>query len=309
MTKAEIAREYALSKVGCPYVFATSGKICTPSLRKERAATKPTYAANIKKYCPVLSGSKSTCAGCAYQGKEAFDCRGLTYKAAVAAGLTLSSIGASSQWKGDYWQEKGRIADMPTDKVCFVFRESASASPMSHTGVYIGDGTVVEARGHKAGVIRSTLESYNWTHYAILRGMYDGAEGGGGTGDTATPTIAPTVRKGSKGQAVTTLQTSLVALGYNIGTFGANGDGIDGDFGAKTLEAVIAFQADRGLTVDGIVGTETWDALIRADKEQPDETEVTDEKRFRVIIENLDAAEATHLLESYQGATSEEMEE
>ena len=32
-------------------------------------------------------------------------------------------------------------------------------------------------------------------------------------------------------------------------------------FGDSTLEAVKTFQADRGLTVDGVVGVKTWSEL------------------------------------------------
>jgi peptidoglycan hydrolase-like protein with peptidoglycan-binding domain len=37
---------------------------------------------------------------------------------------------------------------------------------------------------------------------------------------------------------------------------------IDGDFGPKTEAAVETFQANRGLKVDGVVGKETWEALL-----------------------------------------------
>ena len=48
----------------------------------------------------------------------------------------------------------------------------------------------------------------------------------------------------------------LEQAGYSVGTYG-----IDGDFGKDTLAAVKAFQQDRGLKVDGIVGPKTWAAL------------------------------------------------
>lgn len=60
-----------------------------------------------------------------------------------------------------------------------------------------------------------------------------------------------TLKFGSHGADVTFLQQRLTAKGYGVGV-------IDGIFGLKTLEAVKAFQAETGLTVDGIVGTKTW---------------------------------------------------
>ena len=49
---------------------------------------------------------------------------------------------------------------------------------------------------------------------------------------------------------------TLVMHGYDIGSAG-----IDGDLGQDTEKALHQFQADHGLTVDGIAGTDTWRAL------------------------------------------------
>ena len=61
------------------------------------------------------------------------------------------------------------------------------------------------------------------------------------------------LRGGSKGAHVAEFQARLVALGYDLGPAGA-----DGDFGGKTEEATRRFQADRGLDSDGVVGPATW---------------------------------------------------
>jgi len=53
------------------------------------------------------------------------------------------------------------------------------------------------------------------------------------------------LKKGSKGESVRTLQEFLKIT-------------IDGDFGSKTESAVKAFQKKTGLTVDGVVGKNTW---------------------------------------------------
>lgn len=63
-----------------------------------------------------------------------------------------------------------------------------------------------------------------------------------------------TIRQGSRGEDVVYLQKRLTAKGYGVGT-------IDGIFGVKTLEAVKAFQAENNLTVDGVVGVNTWATL------------------------------------------------
>jgi peptidoglycan hydrolase-like protein with peptidoglycan-binding domain len=61
----------------------------------------------------------------------------------------------------------------------------------------------------------------------------------------------PTLKSGSTGEAVRELQTALQETGNDPGP-------IDGVFGSQTEAAVKAFQAERGITVDGIVGPITW---------------------------------------------------
>lgn len=63
---------------------------------------------------------------------------------------------------------------------------------------------------------------------------------------------------GSKGDDVRRLQGRLEALGFDVGSSGA-----DGDFGEATKLAVSKFQVSRGLMADGIVGPLTWEALNR----------------------------------------------
>ena len=62
--------------------------------------------------------------------------------------------------------------------------------------------------------------------------------------------IGESLKEGSTGSAVRTLQTRLKALGYYTGE-------IDGDFGQGTEDAVRYFQRVNGLTVDGKAGSAT----------------------------------------------------
>lgn len=70
--------------------------------------------------------------------------------------------------------------------------------------------------------------------------------------------VFPQLSKGSKGDKVRVLQELLLGRGYDLGTYGA-----DGDFGATTHRRVVAFQVANGLTADGIVGENTWRKLLR----------------------------------------------
>ncbi|MDJ0923586.1 MAG: peptidoglycan-binding protein [Acidimicrobiia bacterium] len=65
-------------------------------------------------------------------------------------------------------------------------------------------------------------------------------------------------RHGDDGEAVRDIQDRLGALGF------ASSADTRGSFGEATVAAVSAFQSKRGLWVDGIVGPDTWRALVSA---------------------------------------------
>ena len=69
---------------------------------------------------------------------------------------------------------------------------------------------------------------------------------------------------GSQGSDVTELQKLLNNNGYTLDT--------DGIFGSKTQAAVKDYQQKNGLTVDGIVGNNTWGALTKASTATPSAT-------------------------------------
>ncbi len=70
------------------------------------------------------------------------------------------------------------------------------------------------------------------------------------------------LRKGATGEQVKSLQRLLSALGYKMQNNGKT-YGVDGSFGQGTYNAVVAFQKAKKLDVDGIVGKNTWSALLK----------------------------------------------
>jgi peptidoglycan hydrolase-like protein with peptidoglycan-binding domain len=71
---------------------------------------------------------------------------------------------------------------------------------------------------------------------------------------TTTPASSGILREGSRGDQVRRLQDLLNKQGFPPGP-------IDGIFGPRTVIAVISFQQDRNLRVDGIAGSQTQGAL------------------------------------------------
>jgi peptidoglycan hydrolase-like protein with peptidoglycan-binding domain len=72
----------------------------------------------------------------------------------------------------------------------------------------------------------------------------------------------PTLQEGSTGDVVRSLQTVLT--NGAAGQWVATPQGIDGDFGAHTRASVEAFQSWGGVTVDGVVGDQTWSVSLHA---------------------------------------------
>ena len=267
--KGQKIAEYAESKIGCAYIWGGYGeKLCTPSFRKERASAYPSQKNNIYRYCQVLSGQKTGCSGCRYNGKQAYDCAQLTRYACKAAGQELVS-GSNAQWKKTPWDKKGTIDTLP-DVPGVILYHMDSNGEMSHTGVYVGGGLAVEARAAAYGVVKTAVKSRSWTHWAALPGVLsdDGWQSPSQTEKPKESTTKPqnaasgtavitmsTLRSGSKGTQVKVLQWLLNQNGHNAGT-------ADGIFGSKTLAALRAYQKAKGLSVDGICGKNTWAKLL-----------------------------------------------
>jgi len=84
----------------------------------------------------------------------------------------------------------------------------------------------------------------------------------GQVGLRTSATLYPVYRPGSQGPEVRRIQTRLQDLDYYRGP-------VDGDYGSGTESAVRAFQRDRNLAVDGVLGPNTWQELLDTDEEIP----------------------------------------
>jgi N-acetylmuramoyl-L-alanine amidase len=67
-----------------------------------------------------------------------------------------------------------------------------------------------------------------------------------------------TIRPGDRGDEVRDIQRRLLELGFHVES------GELGGYGASTEATVRAFQQERGLLVDGLVGPQTWRELVEA---------------------------------------------
>ena len=268
--KPDAIRQLALACLDWPYVFGAWGEPCTPSGRKRRArAEYPT----IKSKCQVLRDidPKETCSGCKWYPSgirvRMYDCRGFTRWLLQQVGLDITGEGATSQYgTAANWERRGPIGEMP-DGVCCVFRKKGKK--MQHTGMHLGGGVVVDCSTNVGSVGMS-----GWTHYAIPKGLYN-------EGEIPVDTVKKTLRRGSRGTDVVELQEILTMCGYDCGA-------VDGAFGTKTHNALVAFQTEWKLDPDGVCGPKTWAALATAEAQAPVAPPTPDQiQTYRVTIEGV----------------------
>ncbi|MER5476046.1 peptidoglycan-binding protein [Streptomyces sp. NPDC002734] len=112
-----------------------------------------------------------------------------------------------------------------------------------------------EQRGTYGTTYRQLKYGIGTDNYDPFRPVKLGDSGGSTPTPTPSPTVAwPVLKSGSQGDDVRTAQYLLSAAGYPLTP--------DGSFGSATQSAVISFQQSTSLTADGIIGANTWSALV-----------------------------------------------
>ena len=281
------------------YIWGTAGEKWTAAKQKELEKTKDSDRAQGREY-----GSK-------WIGHTVADCSGLFSWAFKQLGGYMYH-GSDTMYrkycvnKGEL--RKGKRTDCGTLKpgtAVFVW----NGKKYSHVGLFVGDGTVIEAMGTINGVTTTRVTAGKWTHWGELVGIdyvNTGKEAssnvistGAAGGVEKSPSGQPTLRRGSKGDAIRELQTMLDKLGYDLGPCG-----IDGDFGKATEAAVRSFQSDHRLTVDGIAGPATYGELeksVNAISVKPEEA------TYSVTIGGLDLTQAQAIMNNYPGNSTLEV--
>lgn len=193
------------------------------------------------KHNPTISGFFAGSGNAQIQDDETAWCA--AFVGAVLAQVGLHGTGKLNARSYLTWGVAVPIRDARPGDVCTFWRGSPSA-----------------ATGHVAFLVR-----FDGTDKVIVRGGNQGDK----VSDAAYPVSRllavrravatpdkgrPVLTFGDKGPFVLDLQDRLARLRYTVGKR-------DGAFGSLTREGVLAFQADNGLAVDGVVGAQTWATL------------------------------------------------
>ena len=166
--------EYCKAQVSRPYWFGTFGNTADAKLLASKKKQYPKY------YTASDFSSQF--------GQRVHDCAGLIkgylwsatpdsapkYDAATDYGATAFYA---------HCNKKGTIDTFDHVPGRLVFK--GKPSKMSHVGVYIGDGEIIEAKGHAYGVVKSKLTTA-WTHWGQCNLISEE-----GTAEAPKPTPAP----------------------------------------------------------------------------------------------------------------------
>lgn len=171
-----------------------------------------------------------------------------------------------------------------------------------HWGMYVGNGLAVECTNwsyHDGVQITAVLnigknpnyKGRKWTKHGKLPWLDYSVEG-----------VFQPIRNGMIGERVKQIQQWLSECSYSLGRWG-----VDGDFGAATENAVMAFQDDSGLKVTGVVDEETYTMLAEragiVDKpvDKP-KVPANPAETYSVVIAGLTKAEADGIKASWPKA-------
>lgn len=280
------------------YIFGQSGTQWTQKDQDQKIQYMvKNFGENWKKNADAKQNKyyNSALLGGKWVGHRVADCSGLFVWAYRQCGLSIAHISTTI-----YTQYCGKKGKLTTELKATLLPGTAvftgdTESNHPHVGLYVGSNKVIEAAGVDAGVCTSNLTATKWKWYGQLKDVSYSSENAPETpsapqDDKQPTTTLPTLKRGSKGEYVTLLQTKLANLGYDLGSYG-----VDGDFGKATEAAVKKFQKDHGLEQDGIVGKKTWAALDQG----------TPMQYYSVIVSHLSESQAKALAAMYANAEIE----
>lgn len=261
--------EYAKAQLGKPYWFGTFGQTATENLYQSKKKQYPNYytAKDFK----------------LQYGQRVHDCIGLIKgylwsDTPTSTPMYNSLQDVTADGMLARCKKKGNISTIPEIPGILVF------SPQ-HVGVYIGNGYVIEARGHQWGVVKTKLASRGWKNWGKCPWI-EYIEESQSKIETAKENLVLAFQQAAKADDKTLLPKYGVDGDYGKETEEAMQKCIvkrrltykyknctklvqkllgikqDGLCGSQTSKAIKEFQKKNGLTVDGAVGLNTWKALL-----------------------------------------------
>ena len=157
--KAEQKAESAKAKA-TPKPTKSSSK--TTKKPDSKATKKPTATPKQDTKLEKFIKAANSKIGCEYvlgdSGPKTFDCSGFVTWCLRQAGVSTSRLNAEGFSKVSRWKNITKMSDLK--KGDLLFFKSDSSSRVSHTGIYIGGNTMIDASSSNGKVVKRALSSY-----------------------------------------------------------------------------------------------------------------------------------------------------
>ena len=147
--------EYAKAQLGKPYWYGTFGQTATRQLLEAKRAQYPSYY-KAKDFEAQMGQRVHDCIGLikGYMWSDNAEAKP-AYKGNGFNDYSADSFYVHCKRKGE---GMGMMPDVP----------GISVFMKGHVGIYIGNGEVIEARGHAYGVVKTKLARRPWKRWAYI---------------------------------------------------------------------------------------------------------------------------------------------
>jgi len=263
MTMADGSRaglcEHAEKSIGCLYVSGGQGEKMTPELIRRLEKDDKDYQRALDQFELHVAEHLTLIA---------YDCSGLVVKYLLDKGLIPGDLTAN----GIYYTICEQIGKAELQAGDLVFKKYLTSNRIYHVGIYMGDGTVVHAKGRDYGVVREAISKTSWNRFGrlnVFKQEDDAIMIKAGQKDGDTPGPVYMFQHACLKAGRTVLQAGKTWADLVTGEI----NGCDGSQGKWMQGIVTAIQAKYGLPQTGDVDALTYGYLVsEIDVDAADET-------------------------------------
>ncbi len=157
----------ATSKSSSKTTSKTTSKATAKATPKPTA--KPTATPKYDTRIDTMIKVAKSKLGCEYvlgdKGPNTFDCSGFVYYCLKQAGVSVSRMDANGFSKVSRWKNITSISDLKKGDLVFFCNEKSSR--VSHVGIYIGGGEMIDASSSAGEVVRRSVSTNYWKKYFV----------------------------------------------------------------------------------------------------------------------------------------------
>ena len=128
----------------------------TPTPKKDSRLDKMIKVAHSKIGCDYILGDK---------GPNSFDCSGFVYYCLKEAGVSTSRLDANGFSKVRKWKNITSLSEI--QKGDLLFFKSDKSDRVSHCGIYIGSGMMIDASSSSGKVVKRSVSTNYWKKYFV----------------------------------------------------------------------------------------------------------------------------------------------